>query len=311
MGGGSRLSAADWKTYAHKTTAHARTVDDIYIKKEIHPDFDPKNIKIREARDSVNSPNSTALIVALDVTGSMDRVLDSMARTGLSTLATEVYARKPISDPHIMYMGVGDVDAGDRAPLQCTQFEVDEKIGEQLKLIWLERHGGGNSYEGYNLPWYFAAMRTSIDCFEKRGKKGYLFTVGDEETPKGLSVDAIKTVFGDTPQAALSNEQLLQMVSRMYHVYHIIVNEGSHYRYSGDKVDHSWRELLGQHAINLTDHTKLSEVITSTIQLNEGFAKEEIIKSWDGTTSAVVASALRDAGAMEKVSGGKGVVDFS
>ena len=307
--GGGRWTDSDWATYSSTTTKTAKTVNDIYKSSGMAEKFDPAKITLRESRDSMDNPNSTALIVALDVTGSMDSVLESMAREGLKTLATEIYARKPISDPHIMYMGVGDVDAGDRAPLQVTQFEADIRIAEQMMDIWLERHGGGNSYEGYNLPWYFAGMKTSIDCFEKRGKKGYLFTVGDEETPKGLSVAAVKKVFGDTIQDNLTNEQLLAMVSRMYNVYHLIVNQGSHYRANGSQVDHKWRELLGQRAMNLTDHTKMSEVIVSTIQANEGFAKEEILDSWDGKTSAVVAHALKDTDVMVR-NGGSGIITF-
>lgn len=307
--GGGRWSDSDWATYSSTTTKTARTVDDIYKSKGMVDKFDPSKIVMRESRDSVDNPNSTALIVALDVTGSMDSVLDSMAREGLKTLATEIYARKPITDPHIMYMGVGDVDAGDRAPLQVTQFEADIRIAEQMMDIWLERHGGGNSYEGYNLPWYFAGMKTSIDCFEKRGKKGYLFTVGDEETPNGLSATAIKRVFGDTVQTGLSNEQLLAMVSRMYHVYHLIVNQGSHYRSNGVAVDRKWRELLGQRAMNLTDHTKMSEVIVSTIQANEGFAKDAILDSWDGKTKDVVAHALKDTDIMVRNTG-SGIITF-
>jgi hypothetical protein len=208
-----------------------------------------------------------------------------------------------------MYMAVGDVHAGDRSPLQVTQFEADIRIAEQLADIYLERGGGGNNYESYNLPWYFAAMKTSIDCFEKRGKKGYLFTVGDEQTPKPLTPTDIKTVLGDTIQEGLTNEQLLAMVSRMYHVFHIIVNQGSHYKARGADVDREWRALLGQHAMNLTDHTKMSEVIVSTIQANEGFTKADIIGSWDGKTKDVVAHALKDTDIMVR-NGGSGIVTF-
>lgn len=308
MGNGS-WKTDDWDTYSTAHIRSAKTVDDIYKKRTIDLKFDPTGIALRESRDSVDNPNSNAIIVALDVTGSMDSVLDAMARTGLATLVTEIHARKPVSDPHIMFMGVGDVDAGDRAPLQVTQFEADIRIAEQLKDIYLERHGGGNDYESYNLPWYFAGMKTSIDCFEKRGKKGYLFTVGDEETPRGLSVAAIKRVLGDDIQADLTNEQILAIVSRMYHVYHVIVEQGSHYRNYGTRVDESWRKLLGQNVINLSDHTKMAEVIVSAIQLREGCEKDAIVSSWDGKTSAIVAHALKNAGAVATV-GSAGVMQF-
>jgi len=306
--GGGRMTSDAWAGFTRAHTAKAKTVDDIYTKKGMIPDFDPKNIKVREACDSDASPQSTALIVALDVTGSMGSVLDAMARKGLGTLAEEIYNRKPITDPHIMYMGVGDAFY-DISPLQCTQFETDIRIAEQLKDIWLERHGGGNDSEGYNLPWYFAAMKTKIDCFDKRGKRGYLFTVGDEETPEPLLPSQVKKIIGDDIQSELSNEQLLAMVSRMYHVYHIIVNEGSHYRSYGSRVDDKWRRLLGQNVYNLTDHTKLSEVIVSIIQRQEGMDDASIISSWDGSTSVVVKDALATSKAVGRPTG-EGVVLF-
>ena len=305
--GGGRMSSADWGAFTRTHTAHAKTVDDIYKSRGLKADFDPKKIKMRESCDSTDNPNSTPVIVGLDVTGSMSSVLDAMARKGLGTLAEEIYNRKPISDPHIMYMGVGDV-IHDRVPLQCTQFEADIRIAEQLKDLYLERGGGGNNWESYNLPWYFAAMKTKIDCFDKRGKRGYLFTVGDEETPENLTRTQIMEVFGDTVQESMTNEQLLAMVSRMYNVYHIIVNEGSHYQRYSNRTDRRWRDLLGQNVYNLSDHTKLSEVIVSIIQRNEGEADDTIIKSWDGSTAVAVSAALSSSNLIKPT--GEGIVLF-
>ena len=179
--GSDRWEPKDWKSYSTDRLV-GKTTESIYSSRSIDTDLDPINIKIRESCDSNLNPKSTALIVAEDVTGSMSRVLDATIR-GLGTLVTEIYDRKPISDPHMMFMGVGDVEAGDRAPLQVTQFEADIRIAEQLQKLYLEQGGGGNTYESYSLAWYFAATRTAIDCFTKRGKKGYLFTVGMSVLP--------------------------------------------------------------------------------------------------------------------------------
>jgi hypothetical protein len=234
---------------------------------------------------------------------------DKLAREGLGTLFTEMLDRKPISDPHLMFMAIGDATC-DQAPLQVSQFEADIRIVEQLAGIYLEGHGGGNGFESYNLPWYFAAYHTSIDSFEKHGRKGYLFTVGDEEYPDDLTPEQIMRVCGDEVQGPISNKDLLAAAERMYHVFHIVVEEGNHARRHLDKVLTSWGANLGQRVLRLSDYTKLSEVIVSAIQIVEGADAAVVAKSWSGDTALVVANATRglSAGGLAKVA--PGVVRF-
>jgi hypothetical protein len=291
--GSGRWSDSDWASYSTTHVKSARTVDDIYKSRGLATELDPSGVKIRESCDSEDNPNSNAIIVALDVTGSMGMVLDTVAREGLSTLATEIYNRKPITDPHIMFMGIGDCHAHDRAPLQITQFEADIRIAEQLTKLYLERGGGGNDYESYALAWYFAAMHTRIDCFEKRQKKGYLFTIGDEEPTPYLSAADIERVLGYKPQQdRFSTQDLYTMASRYYNVYHLMVEEGSHFRTDPDGVVRAWTDVLGQNAIRLADHTKVAEVIVSIIQVAEGADNKDVSASWDGSTGLVVAKAI-------------------
>ena len=201
--GSSRWSADDWTSYA--STTRTKTTDKIFVSSGMKDSLNPYGVTIRESRDSDMNPQSNAIIVGLDVTGSMGMIADALAREGLGTLVEEILARKPVSDPHFMMMGIGDAYY-DTAPLQVTQFEADITIAKQLEELYLEHGGGGNSFESYNLPWYFAALHTSIDCFEKRGKKGYLFTVGDEEAPQDLLASQIKKITGDTPQSDYTSE---------------------------------------------------------------------------------------------------------
>jgi hypothetical protein len=173
-----------------------------------------------------------------------------------------------------------------------TQFEADIRIAEQLEKIWLEHGGGGNSFESYNLPWYFAATRTAIDCFEKRGRKGYLFTVGDEQPPPALMAAHVQRVMGAGPQNGISTRDLLAMVSRTYNVFHVVVEEGSHARVHLPQVLEEWTDLLGQHVLRLGDHTKLAEVIVSAIQVSEGVDPDTVARSWSGSTAMVVRRAV-------------------
>lgn len=307
--GSGRWSVSDWEAYSAKNIKSKTTVDGIYTSRALAPELDPKGIKFRESCDSADNPMSSPIIVALDVTGSMGVVLDSMAREGLKTLATEVYKRKPVSDPHIMFMGIGDAEAGDRAPLQVTQFEADIRIAEQLTRIYLERGGGGNNYESYAMAWYFAAMHTRIDSFEKRGKKGFLFTVGDEQPTPYLRGCDIERVFGYRPAFdRISAQELLTMVSRQYEVFHLMVEDGSYFRSRGDEVVNQWTGLLGQRAIRLSDHSKMGEVIVSTLQVMRGADTDSVISSWDRQTGLVVSKAINSL--TDKVEASDGLVRF-
>jgi hypothetical protein len=290
--GSGRWDADDWKSYSTTRSYDTKSRAEIFESKSLNKDLSPKGVN-RESRDSNDNPNSTAIIIAQDVTGSMGMISEVMVRQGIPTLLKEIYDRKPVSDPHVMCAAIGDVEYDD-APLQVTQFEADIRISEQLEKFYLEGGGGGNCYESYALAWYFAAYHTSIDCFEKRGKKGYLFTIGDEEPTKCLTKEAVKGFIGDDLEVDVDMDSLLTLVSRKYEIYHIIVEEGSYCNRYPLKTREAWIKKLGQRAIRLKDHTKLAEVIVSLIQFNEGTEYDKVVGSWDGSTSLVVADSLKD-----------------
>lgn len=305
--GTSRWDDSAWMS--HTSSVKTKTREEIFSSSHMSEKFDPKKITIRESRDSALNPNSNAIIVALDVTGSMGINAEQLARNGLGVMVEEIIKRKPVSDPHVMCMGIGDVKYDD-APLQVTQFEADITIAEDLKNIYLEGGGGGNCFESYNLAWYFAALNTSIDCYEKRGKKGYLFTLGDEEAPEDLLASEIRKVFGNQETKDYTSEQLLNMASKMYHVYHIVVKQGSHARHYFDDVMKSWKELLGQRVLVLEKNEDLAEVIVSTIEVNEGRAIKDVIDSWSPDKALSVKTAITQLAPYEGGSSGTGVVKF-
>jgi len=289
MGAGS-FDPTAYRAFSHSTVG--KSTDEIYTSRTINKNLDPKGVKIRESRDSTDNPNATPLIVAIDVTGSMGILADVIAREGLGTLFTSILDRKPISDPHVMFMAVGDANY-DHAPLQVSQFEADNRIVEQLTQIYLEHGGGGNSFESYNFPWYFAAFHTAHDSIEKRGKRGYLFTVGDEEAPRTLTRLQIKQFVGDDMEADLTPLEMLQLAQRMYDVFHIVIKEGSHARGHLSAVTDSWQALLGQRVILLDDHKKLAETIVSAIEVAEGVDAEDSASRWGGSAAATVANAVK------------------
>ena len=304
--GTTRWDPDDWKDYSAKTTA--KPADAIFTSRSLHEDLDPKKITIRESRDSDANPNSTPIIVASDVTGSMGMIADYFVKTGLGKFFEEVLERKPVSDPHLMVMGVGDFNY-DRAPLQVSQFEADLKIADQLEKVYVEGGGGNNDSESYDMAVYFAAYHTSTDCFEKRGKKGYLFTIGDEMPPTSTSKVLIEKFTADKVQSEAGFKDTIAAAEKMYNYYHIIVAEGSYARGRLDKVKKAWSDLIGQNAVVLNDYHSLSELMVSLIEINEGRDKDDVVGSWSGATAVTIASAVKDL-ATKDATASTGVVLF-
>jgi hypothetical protein len=293
MGGGS-WTTQNWNSYTNSRGINASsTVNTMYTSKQMKDNLNPLVMKqngkeFRESCDSDGNPNSTAVIVGLDVTGSMGYLAEEIGKKSLNTLFTEIYDKKPITDPHLMFMAIGDAYC-DSSPLQVSQFEADIKIAEQLMDIYFESGGGGNGGESYLLAWYFASKHTKIDCFEKHGRKGFLFTIGDECCHPVLTKLQIKNVFGDDVEKDFTAEELLNEVSRKYEVFHLVV--GNHQYYGSLK---QWKGLLNERAMEVTDHTKIPEVIESTMEVISGKDVATVSKQWDGTTSVVVNTAIKD-----------------
>lgn len=292
--GSGRWNSGTWDTYS--ASARTMSADELYRSRSVQQAYDTKVIKMRESRDSADNPNSTPIIIGLDVTGSMGRLAVDLAKTGLGVTIQELYDRKPVTDPHVMIMAIGDA-CYDRAPLQATQFEADNRLVEQLTGLYLEGGGGGNQFESYDLPWIFASRLTSVDAFDKRGVKGYCITMGDELPPqhRGYTKAELAGVFGEDigGQLTMSPAEALAEARQKYNVFHLIIKQGSFCRSSFGRVKAEWRELMGNRAIIVEDIRFIPQIIISLIQVNEGAEPEDVIGSWqDSEIGAAVRIAL-------------------
>jgi hypothetical protein len=162
-----------------------------------------------------------------------------------------------------------------------------------LENIYLEYGGGGNNFESYILGPYFAAYHTATDAWDKRSQKGYLFTIGDELPSRPLTRDDAMAIFGSSGiQKTTSYADIVAQAAKLYHYYHIIVAEGNYAASSLTQVKQQWVEILGQNALVLKDHTKVAELIVSTLELHAGKELGAVAASWDGATAMVVRDAF-------------------
>lgn len=254
-----------------------------------------EQIKFREARDSADHPLSTPAIFGLDVSGSMGMIAEYLAKEGLGPLVEQTLQKKPITDPQILFLAIGDCccndGRGDQQPLQATQFESDNKIVAQLTDLWLEGGGGGNHFESYDLAWAFAAYHTRTDAWEKRKQKGYLFTIGDECFPEESNRDYMCRIFSSCPQAP-TPDSLLQAAQERYHVFHVVILEGDYCRHGRDRAVGSWQQKLQKRVLPIANYRHTSELIVSAMAINEGRPVDEVIDWWPQNVAKTIREAL-------------------
>jgi hypothetical protein len=241
---------------------------------------------MREARDSEDHPESLPIIIGLDVTGSMGYLAEKVAKEALNETMMKLYSTNAVKDPALMFAAYGDYR--DESPLQVTQFESDIRIAEQLLDLWLEEHGNGDVVPC--LLWYFAAKHTLLDNYEKRGKKGFLFTIGDDaecRTDMRQLATTYNRVIGDTVSASVEN--VLKETTKKFEVFHLFLDGGGH------KAQSIVNLLPGHTMVIAPDEIDaIPEILISTMQLVSGKTIPEVLAQWPVIRRPIVEKALRD-----------------
>lgn len=261
--GSSTYSYSDRATRASSSGYYTKSADDIFEqnkKRKIHDSMEPKNAKIREARDSAAHPNTVPIILSLDVTGSMGKIPHYLVKDGLPHIMQGIID-DGTPDPALLFLAVGDSTCDD-VPLQVGQFESgDQELDQWLTRTYLEGGGGGNEGESYLLAWYFAAYHTVTDAWEKRAQKGFLFTVGDEPCLDGVSNRELEKIMGEKYETGVMADVLLSDAQKTYDVYHLHILQGQRGK---DSLD-GWKTRLGQRCIPVANYEDVAKTITKIV----------------------------------------------
>jgi hypothetical protein len=252
---------------AHQALIADRAVlsrNEIFAQRDCHALMNPRGLVMREARDSADHPASLAIVFALDVTGSMGKIPELLARQELPKFMKWLNDCS-VTDPQVLFMAIGDATS-DLAPLQVGQFESTAALIDQW-LIWsyLESGGGGQGYESYELGFYVLAQHTDIDCWVQRKKRGYLFMTGDELPYPTVSRHQIESLFGEKLDEDIPVEEVIAAAAETYHLFFLIPDLQRRRSCEG-----RWRELLGDHVICMESPNDTCAVAAAIVGLTEG-----------------------------------------
>lgn len=279
--GGSRWSDESYSTVTSTRSAlkgtlfdHDKDIRTGVVAAKVHATLDPTKIKLdpsglklRESRDSAEHPESNAILIGLDVTGSMGSVIKAI-HGKLPTLMGLLLRKAYLSDPQILFGAIGDATC-DKVPLQVGQFESGVEMEGDLSKFYIEGGGGGQQTESYELFAYVGAYHTAIDCFEKRGRKGYCFFIGDEMTYPRVRKDEVKKLLGVSLEVDIPVKEVFQKLQEKYNVFLIFPEGASHGR--DTHISDYWKELIGaEQVLHLKDPSAVAELIATQIGLCEG-----------------------------------------
>lgn len=252
-----------------KSSRRSAGVDDFAYSQTataVHTNLDPRRINNKpfgklESRDSTEHPESNAVLVGFDVTGSnINRARD--AQKALPALMKLL--GKYLSDPQVAVAANDDYLVEPEKCVQISDFESDIRIDEHIRNVILVGNGGGNGGESYDLLLYAAARKTILDCFEKRGRKGYLFLYADENFREQVKKNQVSDVFGDTIDRNIPIADMVEEARELYHVF-VLWPVGGY-----EESREQYERLFGrEYVITLEHPDRICEVIGVTIGVNE------------------------------------------
>lgn len=260
MGYGNYSHAAHTALIADRA---AKPGAEVFTQTATHALMNPHGLKVRESRDNADHPNSLGIVFALDVTGSMGDIPQTLARRELPTFM-KLLTDCGVADPQLMFMAIGDATS-DRAPLQVGQFESTANLMDQwLTWSYLEGGGGGSGEESYELAFYVMAQHTDMDCWVKRKKRGYLFVTGDELPYPAVSRHQIEGLIGEKLDEDIPIEEVIAAAAETTNLFFLIPDAQRRRR-----CEPRWRELLGDHVICMDSPDDACAVAAGIVALTE------------------------------------------
>lgn len=259
--GGTTYSVSNRETRATVNNYRTANLNDIFTQnreRKAHESMKSQGITVRECRDSEVHPCAIPIIIALDLTGSMGHIPHELIKDGLPKLVSRII-QNGVPSPAILFLGVGDHEV-DREPLQVGQFESgDAELDMWLTRTYIESGGGGNGGESYGLAHYFAARHCVTDHWEKRGQKGFLFTIGDEPNLTNYPNHALREIMDNGDIDTFTDIQILEEAKEKWEVYHLFPNRETR------NSRQYWDQLLGENSVWLDNVNKIPIFIADTV----------------------------------------------
>lgn len=276
-------------------TATHRAEEKVMETHELNPLVDPgannwgksrrsliRFIDMPDGRFEVAVGLSVPVEIMLDTTGSMGDNVD-IALKGIPDTRDNLQSVMRLGcEAHVATGVFNDVvdnfrDGSKGIVLTRTQFEMTEKMAEQMMFHIPMRQGAGNNKEDSQFGLFAAAYLSSF-YINRIGLRSYHFTITDDAAAASIDPQNLKRIFGEDvydavaqnghkiDQKNLDTERVVADLLTRAHAFCLLVRGHDHAR-----VSRYWTNLLGEERVVILSDTKLvSQVVPAIVGLTEG-----------------------------------------
>jgi len=233
-----------------------------------------KGRKYAETKAAVPPPKGKHLItearfpivVIVDVTGSM-KTFPGIIFEKLCILYNEALFFIPDElkeSFEISFSAIGDAYS-DNAPLQITDFAEGAELDENIKSLYCEGGGGGQSRETYELAAYYYLNHCDMPNALKTPKPMLIF-VGDEGFYSKINRQHILDLIGDKKKTDLVAKNVFAKLREKFNVYILRLQYGSSPDGANERIHKSWQGALGEEkVIEMPDPRRIVDTILGLI----------------------------------------------
>jgi hypothetical protein len=203
------------------------------------------DVGLTDPRKNISTQSPNPLVVAIDVTGSMQ------------TWPFEIFDRLPLvyqtlsqyrADLELTFAAIGDAGC-DRYPLQVTDFASGFGLESRMKALYGEG-GGGDAPESYGLFAYYMLHHARLPELEEQP---FLILFADAPMHKKVPAAQIKHFLGDPEAKDADAVECWQELSKLWNIWFLRRPGGK----KGDDVDRQWAQAIGaQKIVHMTDEKR-------------------------------------------------------
>ncbi|MHA1378814.1 MAG: hypothetical protein ACTSRG_10570 [Candidatus Helarchaeota archaeon] len=189
------------------------------------------------------------IVVVVDVTGSM-KEWPRIIFEKLCILYNEALFFLPneLKDSfEISFSAIGDAYS-DSAPLQITDFAEGAELDENIKSLYPEGGGGGQTRETYELAAYYYLKHCDMPNALNNPKPLLIF-VGDEGYYSKINRNHIQNLIGDNLKTDQISKNIFKKLTQKFDVYILRVKYSS--AESEKRIHNDWVKVLGENNVIL------------------------------------------------------------